>query len=196
LPPTLLRIGLLKPSSDTAHLFRLAAIHLSTLRLPAPAFSVVLVADVADAPPATGTDLLGHKPDPRVRLAEFVERLRMRLGLDAVHGVCSRGDHRPDHAWQVVSDPFASRAGTSTPGTALRPLWMLEQPALLKERSGAPFLHGPLNLDSGPERIETGWWDGGDVRRDYYVAHNPQGTRAWVFRDCRSGRWYLHGLFG
>jgi protein ImuB len=31
------------------------------------------------------------------------------------------------------------------------------------------------------------------VRRDYFVARNPQGQRAWIFRDAAG--WFLHGLF-
>ena len=48
----------------------------------------------------------------------------------------------------------------------------------------------------GPERIESGWWDGDDVTRDYFVALNADGARFWVFRE-RSGAsgWFLHGIF-
>ena len=57
----------------------------------------------------------------------------------------------------------------------------------------------PWVLREGPERIESGWWDGADVRRDYYVAESPAGELAWIFRDhCRGtddGEWFLHGLF-
>ena len=34
---------------------------------------------------------------------------------------------------------------------------------------------------AGPERIEGGWWDGGDVQRDYYVVHTQQRRRACGF---------------
>jgi protein ImuB len=56
--------------------------------------------------------------------------------------------------------------------------------------------HGELQLLRGPERIETGWWDGGDVRRDYYVARDQRGVQLWIYHDLREARWYLHGLFG
>ncbi len=51
-------------------------------------------------------------------------------------------------------------------------------------------------LLAGPERIESGWWDGGDIRRDYYLAQWADGRHAWVW--CEPGRqgWYLHGWFG
>ncbi len=47
----------------------------------------------------------------------------------------------------------------------------------------------------GPERIATGWWRGPDVERDYYRAEWEEGTHAWIYRDRRTGRWFLHGFF-
>jgi protein ImuB len=34
-----------------------------------------------------------------------------------------------------------------------------------------------------------------DVRRDYYVTRTEDGERWWVFRDCETEQWYLHGFF-
>ena len=73
---------------------------------------------------------------------------------------------------------------------------MLAEPRALNTRAGRPVFGGVLHLENDPERIESGWWDGRDVRRDYYAARNPRGTRLWVFRDERESRWYLHGFFG
>lgn len=72
------------------------------------------------------------------------------------------------------------------------------EPRQLRERGGLPLHDGePLELAGGPERIETGWWDGRDVRRDYYDARTHSGLRLWVYRERdRSGRWWLHGVFG
>jgi protein ImuB len=47
----------------------------------------------------------------------------------------------------------------------------------------------------GPERIATGWWRGPDVERDYYRAEWDDGTHAWIYRDRRTDRWFLHGFF-
>jgi protein ImuB len=62
-----------------------------------------------------------------------------------------------------------------------------------------PRYEGPLEIEEGPERIESGWWDGHDVARDYYVARNGQGARLWVFRNRRAAGgdadWFLHGWF-
>ena len=57
-------------------------------------------------------------------------------------------------------------------------------------------LDRPPLIDGDVERIESGWWDGGDVRRDYFSCTLPNGTRGWVYVDKRDGQQYLHGLWG
>ena len=57
----------------------------------------------------------------------------------------------------------------------------------------------------GPERVETAWWRGPCVRRDYFVvecvAEGGSGSgeegveRWWIFRSLRDGVWFLHGRF-
>jgi protein ImuB len=48
---------------------------------------------------------------------------------------------------------------------------------------------------SGPERIETAWWRGPDVRRDYFHVSVESGEQFWIFHSPTDGRWYLHGVF-
>ena len=142
--------------------------------------------------------------------AQLIERLRARLGEDAVHALELRADHRPELAGgqpTVVVDPV--RGELVEPRTArqspfdklrangalvqpfpLRPLWLLAAPRPL----GADPAAAMLELVSGPERIETGWWDGEDVGRDYFVGRSMRGEALWLYRD-RSGAWFLHGMF-
>jgi protein ImuB len=47
----------------------------------------------------------------------------------------------------------------------------------------------------GPERIETGWWRGPTVRRDYYRVETTAGPRFWIFRQNQRADWFLHGAF-
>jgi protein ImuB len=47
----------------------------------------------------------------------------------------------------------------------------------------------------GPERIETGWWRGADVQRDYFRVDTSEGSRLWVFRRMGQDDWFLHGEF-
>jgi len=51
----------------------------------------------------------------------------------------------------------------------------------------------------GPERIETSWWNGPSIRRDYYRVETDSGQWWWIFRDLRRKPdgygWMLHGKF-
>jgi nucleotidyltransferase/DNA polymerase involved in DNA repair len=47
----------------------------------------------------------------------------------------------------------------------------------------------------GPERIETGWWRGQPVRRDYYRVETAAGLRHWLFRRLYDGQWFWQGDF-
>lgn len=76
-----------------------------------------------------------------------------------------------------------------------RPLWLLVTPQPLVEVDAKPYLRGPLALVAGPERIESGWWDGHDVRRDYFIAQDIDRSLLWVYRDPAAAGWFLHGLF-
>lgn len=79
-----------------------------------------------------------------------------------------------------------------------RPIWLLSDPQPLTEHEDhMPRYRGPLRLTGEPERIETGWWDGKDISRDYYNAVDVRGVTLWIYRDCHPPHhWYLHGFFG
>lgn len=47
----------------------------------------------------------------------------------------------------------------------------------------------------GPERIETGWWRGQTIGRDYFRVETTAGNHFWLFYRLRDGKWFLHGLF-
>jgi protein ImuB len=101
--------------------------------------------------------------------------------------------HRPEFAWETA-EPGARQRVETLCGN--RPLWLLEPPQALPERNALPQWDGPVTLLSGPERIESGWWDGQDCSRDYFLASGPQQELLWLFHERRDPRgWYLHGLF-
>ncbi len=58
------------------------------------------------------------------------------------------------------------------------------------------MLDHPLTLLAGPERIESGWWDGAAEARDYFVAADAEGRRFWIFQEREpTPTWFLHGVF-
>jgi protein ImuB len=53
-----------------------------------------------------------------------------------------------------------------------------------------------LDLGQERERIDIGWWDDREVKRDYFVATTRRGERLWIYRELEGERgWFLHGLF-
>jgi protein ImuB len=118
--------------------------------------------------------------------------------------VAPRDEHRPERAsadqLRLPSDLRGTLGHAAKTSAVLasfppRPVWLLSEPAPL----GQVLEAEPWVLRDGPERIESGWWDGADVRRDYFVAENPRGETVWIYRDHRygidDGEWFLHGLF-
>jgi protein ImuB len=86
-----------------------------------------------------------------------------------------------------------------------RPLRMFPRPipiqvvtvvpsGMVQRFHGAGVDHAVVRCQ-GPERIETGWWRGADIQRDYFMVETIQGTRWWIFQRLNDGRWFLHGCF-
>jgi protein ImuB len=179
---TAVEVRLASPARDAGRLARLLQEKLAQARLEQPVEAIRLeAASFVPLPGRTG-GMFGDAAAQAEDWAQLVERLRARLGHEAVCGLATHPDHRPEHAWRRVEpgewDPHDFRQ----PGP--RPLWLLE-PRRLKE--------GGFELQAGPERIESGWWDGDDAGRDYFVARFPDASLAWIYREA--GEWFLHGLF-
>jgi len=206
-PFTLARFALGAPSRTPSHLSLVLRERLARIALPAPVAGLALASE--SVAPLAGHNA-GLLPGDAARVLDvpLVDRLRARLGEDAVKLVAPNADHRPERATCVAAvghareaaRPAGSRRRSPVQATvplppAPRPLWLLPVPQPL----AALFDAQPWVLREGPERIESGWWDGADVRRDYYVAESPAGELAWIFRDHRrgtdDGEWFLHGLF-
>lgn len=181
---------------DLPHLLELLRARLERIKLSAAVESVrckarcTLPLDTS----TSGSALFDTINVPEEQKWSLVERLRVRLGAAAVQGLCAVAEHRPERAWRyAVLEKPQPAPRVSLP----RPLWLLEEPRILKAVNDRLYLGGTLELTSGPECIESGWWDGEDVVRDYFVARNPGGARFWIFRERdHPKRWFLHGLFG
>lgn len=200
---TPLRLRLVQPQLAASHCSELLREYLARLTLPGPVLRIELRSGrlLPFAPCSESLWRFGeHGSAPGGEALAVIERLRARLGPDAVYGLCLVPGHRPEAAWRVAEPSSAvankETAGTLACGTSLRrPLWLLRTPQILPVRADVPATAG-IALQSGPERIESGWWDGRDVARDYYHACNAQGAQLWVFRERRMPhRWYLHGIF-
>jgi protein ImuB len=200
-PATREKLQLLEPTLEAQRLLGPLVTRLERLTLPAPVIALGLTAlpvDLQIEEVELFDDLVpGQKS---VAPAALVERLRARFGIEKVYGLQLIEDHRPERVWARRTDKLLQgRQSSTTPslGTA-RPLWILPSPVRLTA-AGDELCSTTLasELDEHvPERIESGWWDGSDVSRDYYAIITGQGQRLWIYKDHATRGWYLHGLFG
>jgi protein ImuB len=202
-PTTRCLLNLAAPAFAAAQLAALLRVQLDTMALPEPVRALELRAATLLPRGARAQGLWQsgeHGGRPGSEAHELIERLRARLGEDALHGLTVLEGHRPERTWAVSAPPaLSARAGTAlvVPPAVQRPLWLLNEPQPLEVRAGRPQRGGALTLVSEPERIESGWWDGGDIARDYYSACDAHGVRLWVFRERHAPHgWFLHGIFG
>jgi protein ImuB len=218
-----LQIGLASSSRDDRHFARLIGLRLEHLDggLDA-AFGFEAVAVhvlVAEPLPArqVGLGISAQQSNPE-GLAQLIDRLRHRLGSQAVRQLHARQSHIPERAEEArpasagEASKETSAAGQGHAPVALRPQLLLVQPepahiiALLPEGPPRQFhwrgvVHQVTGAE-GPERITPEWWRR-DVasERDYYVVEDNNGRRFWLYRegvygaDASSPKWFVHGMF-
>jgi protein ImuB len=187
---TAVPIAIHKEGRDAEQFTILLRERLERLELPEAVIAVELRAGQIVKLEAQSLNLF-EKTDVRCEV-DLLDRLRARLGDQAVQGISAVAEHRPEYAC-CYSAPGHSRKDSNG---QQRPLWLLAVPRQLNTRNGRPHLQGELKLQAGCERIESGWWDEQDVARDYFVAINASGSCYWIYRELAGERhWYLHGVF-
>lgn len=141
----------------------------------------------------------------------LLNQLNIKLGSEVCFGLSLNNDHRPEHAWRPVNftdngkgnDCRVPQIKGGGKDVNPRPVYLLKQPKLLTLHF-SPDREGKLELLSGPERIDFGWWEDKwwegkegvkkeQGPRDYYIARHQCGSLYWVFRY--ENHWYLHGVF-
>jgi protein ImuB len=208
--PTVVPFALGAPARALAHLTGVLRERLVRVALPAPVETLHLASDETAALAGRNLGLLPGDEAGRVEVPLF-ERLRARLGDDAVMRLAPCAEHRPERAQREaalvpgparsakpdddLSASAAALAAQQAHALPPRPVWLLEA----AQPIGVELESRPWILRDGPERIESGWWDGADLRRDYFVAETPDGALRWIYRDHRygtdDGEWFLHGLY-
>ncbi len=129
--------------------------------------------------------LAATDPDPVENGIEaLLERLQARLGDRCVQGLKGLEDHRPELSWSF-RNPDEPAPCTALPQ---RPAWLFPEPRRCRIDQ--------YRILTGPERIESGWWDGRDCRRDYFIVRDNSGSTLWAFHEYKpQPGWYLQGLF-
>lgn len=181
--PHLVPLKFLDATGDVKHLLKIAIEKLANEVLTAPVIRLTLVS-VELAPLTRNARDLFHKSHSQGQSVEqLMDQLMARLGKAAVYTALTEDDHRPEKA----SASVLHNSHPITQPWPARPLWLLKEPLALNEN---------VTLRTLPERIENGWWDDMDVRRDYFIASNNQGSYYWLYRlRHKPEQWWIHGLF-
>jgi len=225
-PATLLVVNMLSVTRDALILASLVSTKLESLRLVEGVIGISLSVQKLQASTAHTPDLFSATAAASLPLPRLLERLQNKLGTNkvsidslaktnkvnqvgdddatAVQTLHWQHEHRPELASR--SQPLSAQQFLAKPGKSKdvlidsqamppRPIWLITPEAIAADT---------FAILSGPERIESGWWDSahlGDVRRDYYVAQLHSGTRIWIYQQRPNSKvaaaivWYLHGYF-
>lgn len=150
----------------------------------------------------------------RTALAQLINRLSSRLGQDQVTRPVLQANAQPEFSFRfkpLVTPSRHSRTRQKESHYVLaRPVRLLNPviPLLPCPSAKRPpsrnlpaafqkpdYSRLQINRHWGPERIETGWWRGQTVCRDYWRIETDVGSQQWIYRDRRTGKWFLHGEF-
>ena len=190
-------VGMIAPSRDAEHFVRLLRERLGARPLKEPVRAIAIVASGIRPLRLDNASLFIDDSISTGNWRMLVDQLRSRLGDKSVHGLSSHAEHRPEHA-SIAAEPGGVQLQLPLEG---RPFWMLEVPRPINAVDQNNGAGERLQIVSGPERIESGWWDGKGVIRDYFVARSPDRSLLWVYQERpvasrgQNGGWYLHGIF-
>lgn len=176
-------IKFLEATSDYRHLFRVATERLHQTALTQPITALTLRAYELETVARDERDLFQKSLNQSTSVNQVIDNLSARLGRHKLYSPSTVSDHRPECSWSPMN---ADNSGSEAQYPA-RPLWLLQEPT--------PSTR-PLTIKSSAERIENGWWENLDVRRDYFIAEDPQGVHYWVYSERRNpGVLFIHGIF-
>ncbi len=215
-----IRVGLFRVTADPDHLLGLIRMQLEQQRLPDAVHELRIDATSTAVCESRQRDLFAESiPRDLTKLGALIERLSSRLGSERVLRPELQADAQIERAYRcrpLTGEPTANKAATrersrtdrsppAAPGPMFRPLRLFDPPRPIEVIGIA--MDGPpakffdrretyqVARAFGPERMETGWWRGPSVRRDYYRVETTGGNRLWLFRRLQDQQWFLHGEF-
>jgi protein ImuB len=208
--PALLKIDLYEATVDPKHLFDLITLQLENQRLAAPVTRIMIEAQETAPLAWRQCELFADRTRGNSQqLAQLTNRLSSRLGRDCVVRPRLGPDAVPERAYfniPLVGQRKTNASQRRTPFAPFeRPLRLLTAPVPIDVIASAPdgppavfFYQGSRQDVShwwGPECIESAWWRGPSIRRDYYRVETTTGHRFWLFRRLQDLSWFLHGEF-
>lgn len=200
-----LLVGLFEACSDYRHLWGLLRMRFEQCPLTSPVVALRVAVLLSARLVYRQRELFTSQHAHERELALLIDRFSSRLGREAVLRATLVADAQPEYAYryEILAGSVKRQITTEHRALPQRPLFVERRPILLEVLSVAP--HGPpmrfrlrgqlhrTRRSWGPERIQTGWWRGRYIRRDYYRVESDTGHCYWLFRS--GGKWFLQGMF-
>lgn len=214
LAPHVLSLRLTYPNCDLAHLWKLLSSQLERAHLGHGVEAITLRAVRTGRIPVEQSaflrDAAREAVDQSAALGALLDRLIDRLGAGTVRQIDPIESYVPERTFvaTAVHEILPRSSGRATVieqavDPADRPSQLFERPEPIRVMSlvpdGPPVWldwrgrSGNIVTGTGPERIVFPWWKDRGGTRDYYEIDDEHGRRLWVFRDGRSGDWFVHG---
>lgn len=180
-PSSVIPVALAEPGWRGQSFLSLLQLKMESIPLPEPVMEIRLVAGELLCSEQYNDHFFGAQQH-RHETLQLIGRLQAKLGSQAVFSPAINDDPRPGN------NEFRRPAGEKPQALSVapkRPLWLLRPPQ--------PTSINLWKLRHGPERKVCGWWDAGEVARDYWIAQDKFQRMGWLYFE--SGQWYLHGWF-
>lgn len=181
---TQLHARFVDPHRDAKRIFDSLCERLERDGLPLPARELILMAEDFAEASVPQTDLFDTRAGQQQNWNAAIERLRARLGETKLWTPQAVEDHRPECSTRQRSSADPVRGFHPSIRDRHRPTFLAARPW--------PMPSPEIPPGTSFERIESGWWDGQEIRRDYTTL-DIDGTRIWVFREIKTGNWFLQG---
>lgn len=177
------KLTLTEPKQDAAFFHRVFKECLASTTWGAPLQSLTIEVSESEPYRMGQLSLFSDAETKFSDLAEYVGRLRARLGEENVGFPAIHASYLPEFSWKNIWPP--PRLQESYPSSS-RPLFLFSPP-----KKWTPSSEWAFQIS---ETVAAEWWDGAAPRK-YFIAKNRGGERMWVFYDTKAREWFLHGSF-
>ena len=134
---------------------------------------------------------------------KYINDIIQNYGSNIAYQIFTKPSCVPERTFDIYDSGYGAYKNTSSrkssfgvEGKKYRPTWLLQNPKRLTAKNGRVEFEGSLKIISERETYISGWWDGGEVARDYFIAKNDDHRLFWIFKDLKNDKkWYLHGIF-
>ena len=170
-------------------------------RFKEPIDSVRLFLDeVENTRPTNFNILYKAKADANLLCNEFIDLMRSRYGEKSLYILTRKEEHVPENSFTYCHSFDGRQNESSSADDVLpkikRPIWFIDPPVRLSVKKNKPLYDGQSLSVFERERIVSGWWNGEEIARDYFVAESRSGMFLWVYKELGGEKnWFFQGLF-